>query len=76
MKEELQIHAGETRDDFRRNRDNPVVIGNAVAWTVAGVGLGVGAYNKHVKGELDWGIVGIAATAVGVLAAADYYLSQ
>ncbi|KAL8793777.1 MAG: hypothetical protein Q9195_003607 [Heterodermia aff. obscurata] len=75
-KDELNIKARDTRDDLSANRDNPVVVGNAIAWTLGGVALGVGAYNKHVKGELDWGIVGIAAGAVGVLAVGDYYLSQ
>ncbi|KAL8825142.1 MAG: hypothetical protein Q9191_004589 [Dirinaria sp. TL-2023a] len=76
IKEELRINANEARDDLSSNRDNPVVLGNAIAWTIGGVALGVGAYNKHVKGELDWGIVGITAGAVGVLAVGDYYLSQ
>lgn len=76
IKEELRINANEARDDLSSNRDNPVVVGNAIAWTIGGVALGIGAYNKHVKGELDWGVVGIAAGAVGVLAVGDYYLSQ
>lgn len=58
------------------NRDNPVVIGNAVAITLGAVGLGYGAYTKHAKGELNWQIAGIAAAAVGVFGVADYYLSQ
>ncbi|KAG6997711.1 hypothetical protein G7Y79_00038g074700 [Physcia stellaris] len=74
--DELNIKAREAKDDLSANRDNPVVIGNAIAWTIGGVALGVGAYNKHVKGELDWGVVGLAAGAVGVLAVGDYYLTQ
>lgn len=74
--EELRIKAGEARDDLNANRDNPVVVGNAIAWTIGGVALGIGAYNKHVKGELDWGVVGAAAGVVGVLAVGDYFLSK
>lgn len=74
--EELNIKARDAKDDISANRDNPVVVGNAIAWTIGGVVLGVGAYNKHAKGELDWGVVGMAAAAVGVLAVGDYYLSQ
>ncbi|KAG8526517.1 uncharacterized protein KY384_008717 [Bacidia gigantensis] len=63
-------------NEVYENRDNPVVIGNAVAITAGVIGLGYGAYTKHVKGELDWQIAGIAAAAVGVFAVGDYYLSQ
>lgn len=74
--EELRIKANETRDDLSANRDNPVVVGNAIAWTIGGVALGIGAYNKHVKGELDWSVVGAAAGVVGMLAVGDYFLSK
>lgn len=74
--EELRIKANETKDDLSANRDNPVIVGNAIAWTIGGIALGVGAYNKHVKGELNWEVVGAAAGVVGVLAVGDYFLSQ
>lgn len=49
---------------------------NAVVIAAAAVGLGVGAYQKHAKGELSWGVVGAWAGVVGLFAAGDYYLSQ
>ncbi|MDI1493180.1 MAG: hypothetical protein OHK93_004968 [Ramalina farinacea] len=58
------------------NRDNPVVIANALAITLGAVGLAYGGYTKHVKGELDWQLAGAAAAVVGVLGVGDYYLSQ
>lgn len=64
------------RDELSANRDNPVVVGNAVVITIAAIGLGVGAYQKHAKGELNWGLVGTWAGVVGLFATGDYFLSQ
>jgi F0F1-type ATP synthase assembly protein I len=66
----------ETRDDLSANRDNPVVVANAVLIAATAVGLGVGAYHKHKLGELNWGLVGTWAGVVGLFAAADYLVSQ
>ena len=63
-------------NEVYENRDNPVIIANAVAITVGTIGLAYGGYQKHVKGELDWQVAGAAAAVVGVLAVGDYYLSQ
>ena len=63
-------------NEIYENRDNPVVIGNAVAITLGVAGLGYGAYTQHAKGELNWQIAGIAAAAVGLFGVGDYYLSQ
>ncbi|RMD44137.1 hypothetical protein DV735_g1039, partial [Chaetothyriales sp. CBS 134920] len=46
------------------NRDNPVVVGNAVVWTIATVAIAVGAYHKHAEGKLDWQLAGTVAGAV------------
>lgn len=73
---EAKGKAVEARDDLSANRDNPVVVANAVLLAVAGIGLGVGAYQKHAKGELGWRVVGAWAGVVGFLAAGDYYFSQ
>lgn len=64
------------RDELSANRDNPVVVGNALAIAVIAVGLGVGAYQKHAKGQLSWGVVGTWAGVVGLFATGDYFLSQ
>lgn len=74
--EQAKDKAVEARDDLSANRDNPVVVANAVLVAVAAVGLGVGAYQKHAKGELNWGLVGTWAGVVGLFAAGDYFLSQ
>lgn len=58
------------------NKDNPVVIGNAVI-ILAGVAvLGFGAYKKHSEGQLDWKVAGATAGIVGAIAVADYFGSQ
>ncbi|KAI9799582.1 MAG: hypothetical protein M1825_004508 [Sarcosagium campestre] len=62
--------------DFRDNSDNPVVLGNAVLAAVLGVGLGYGAYRKHVTGELNWKVAGAWSGVVGLIAVGDYYVSQ
>jgi len=62
--------------EYKENSDNPVVIGNTVLVAVGAAALGFGAYQKHVKGELTWKVVGIWAGVVGGLAVADYHLSQ
>ena len=70
--------AGTKRDArfLRENSDNPVVIGNAVVITaIAGV-LGWGAYKQHQAGQLNWQVFGIGASAVGLFATADYFVSK
>lgn len=74
--EQAKDKAAEARDDLSANRENPVVVANAVLVAVAAVGLGVGAYHKHSKGELNWGLVGTWAGVVGLFAAGDYFVSQ
>lgn len=58
------------------NKDNPVVIGNAVALAAIAAGLGFGAYRKHVAGELTWKIAGLWAGAVAAFGVGDFYFSQ
>ncbi|KIX97138.1 uncharacterized protein Z520_07252 [Fonsecaea multimorphosa CBS 102226] len=58
------------------NRDNPVVIGNAIIWGIATVAIGYGAYQKHTEGKLDWQLAGTVAAGVGAFAVADYFGSK
>lgn len=58
------------------NRDNPVVVGNAVVWGIATVAIGYGAYQKHSEGKLDWKLAGTVAGFVGAFAVADYFGSK
>jgi hypothetical protein len=58
------------------NRDNPVVIGNAVLWTVAAAAVGFGVYQKHSEGKLDWKVAGTFAGGIAALAVGDYFASQ
>ena len=74
--EQAKDKAIEARDDLSANRDNPVVVANAVLVAVAAVGLGVGAYHKHSNGELNWGVVGRWAGVVGLFGGGDYFVSQ
>ncbi|KAA6406962.1 MAG: rho-type gtpase-activating 2 [Lasallia pustulata] len=82
-KERAQELSAEARDraqraghDLNENRDNPVVVGNAVVIAAAGAALGFGAYRKYAAGELTWKVVGMWVGAVGVFSVADYWFSQ
>ena len=59
-----------------RNRDNPVVIGNALLVVLAAAGLGFGAYRKQVEGTLTWKVAGLWSSAVGAVAVGDYFVSK
>ncbi|OJJ47062.1 hypothetical protein ASPZODRAFT_131993 [Penicilliopsis zonata CBS 506.65] len=71
-----RARAKDDKDSFFRNSDNPVVIGNAVLLTLAGAGLGFGAYHKHTKGQLSWELVGLWSGVVGAVGVADYFVSK
>lgn len=58
------------------NRDNPVVVGNAILWGVTAAVVGYGAYQKHQEGKLDWKLAGTVAGGLGALAVGDYFASQ
>lgn len=58
------------------NRDNPVVIGNAILWTITAAAVGWGAYQKHQEGKLDWKVAGTVAGGIGALAIGDYFASS
>jgi hypothetical protein len=58
------------------NRDNPVVIGNALLWTITAAAVGYGAYQKHSEGKLDWKLAGTVAGGLGALAVGDYFASS
>jgi len=68
--------AREAGEELKENKDNPVVVGNAVVIAAGAAALGFGAYQKHAKGELTWKVVGLWTGIVGGLAVGDYYLSQ
>ncbi|KAL8761815.1 MAG: hypothetical protein Q9184_002099 [Pyrenodesmia sp. 2 TL-2023] len=68
--------AREKGNELSRNRDNPVVVANAVIIGVGSVALGFTGYQKYAKGELSWQVAGMAAAAVGAFAIGDYYVSQ
>ncbi|CAK4033959.1 transport BET1 [Lecanosticta acicola] len=59
-----------------KNKNNPVVIGNAVVIAALGALLGSGAYKMHKTNTLTWNVVGAWAGAVGLFAVGDYYVSQ
>ena len=61
---------------WSENRDNPVVVGNALIWGIATIAIGYGAYQKHSEGKLDWQLAGTVAGCVGAFAVADYFGSK
>ena len=72
IKDELKKDGQKLSD----NRDNPVVVGNALVWGIATIAIGYGAYQKHTEGKLDWQLAGTVAGAVGAFAVADYFGSK
>lgn len=58
------------------NRDNPVVVGNALIWGIATVAIGYGAYQKHTEGKLDWQLATTVAGAVAAFGVVDYFGSK
>jgi len=58
------------------NRDNPVVIGNALLAIALTGGFGYMAYARHRAGELSWKVVGLGAAVLAGFGIADYYASQ
>jgi hypothetical protein len=58
------------------NKDNPVVIGNAILWGVTAAAVGYGAYQKQQEGKLDWKLAGTVGAGLAALAAGDYFASQ
>ncbi|PYH80161.1 dihydrolipoamide acetyltransferase component of pyruvate dehydrogenase [Aspergillus uvarum CBS 121591] len=60
----------------RRNKSNPVYLGNAVILALTGAGLGFGAYKKHAQGKLSWQLVGLWSGIVGAVGAVDYFVSK
>lgn len=59
-----------------KNKENPVVIGNAVALAVLGGVLSIGAYRMHSQGRLTGQVVAATAGALSLFAVGDYYVSQ
>jgi hypothetical protein len=68
--------SGRAAHQFRKNSDNPVVIGNLVLGSVVATALGVGAYKKYTAGEFSWKLAGAWAGVVGLFGVTDYYVSQ
>ena len=73
---EAEDRAQRAGHELNENRDNPVVVGNAVVIAAASAALGFGAYRKYAAGELTWKVVGAWAGVVGLFAAGDFYFSQ
>ena len=52
------------------------MVGNAVVLTAGVALLGAGAYRLHQQNALTWKVAGATAGVLGVLAFADYQVSQ
>lgn len=72
----VQKEAKKEKEFLAENRDNPVVVGNALVLTALGALLGVGAYRLQQRGELTWKVAGLWAGVVGLFGVGDYYVSQ
>ncbi|KAI9816247.1 MAG: hypothetical protein M1827_001848 [Pycnora praestabilis] len=75
-KKTTKTKASSAKKELSENRDNPVVVGNAVVVVGLSAALGFGAYRKYAANELTWKVVGAWVGVVGLFAAGDYYLSQ
>lgn len=54
----------------------PLVLGNALLITLLSTGLGIGAYHKHVQGELTGRLVALWSGGIGLLGLLDYLGSR
>ena len=73
---ELKSEAKKEGKKLSDNRDNPVVVGNAVIWGIGIVAIAAAGYQRHQEGKLDWPTVGTVAGAVAAFSVADYYGSK
>ena len=73
---QIKDQAKKDGQKLSENRDNPVVVGNALIWGIATLAIGYGAYQKHTEGKLDWQLAGSVAAGVGAFAVADYFGSK
>ncbi|KAF2750054.1 hypothetical protein M011DRAFT_464859 [Sporormia fimetaria CBS 119925] len=76
LKDKAKQKAQRGKHLAKENAGNPVIMGNTLAVGVLGTFLGVGAYRKYMANELSWKVVGTWVGAVGLFAAADYYVSK
>lgn len=58
------------------NKQNPVVIGNAIVVASLTGLVGIGAYRKYVNNELTPKVVGIWTGVIGLFAVGDYFVSS
>lgn len=63
-------------EKLNANRDNPVVVGNALLWGIGVAAIGYGAYQKHSEGKLDWSFAGTVVGIVAAVGVADYFGSK
>ncbi|MCJ1395555.1 hypothetical protein MMC18_008441 [Xylographa bjoerkii] len=73
---DMSERAQEAGHELNENRDNPVVIANALIIGLGSAFVGFGAYKKYQAGELNWQVGGFWAGAIGLFALGDYYMSQ
>ncbi|MCJ1288017.1 hypothetical protein MMC26_007370 [Xylographa opegraphella] len=73
---DMNERAQEAGHELNENRDNPVVIANALIIGLGSAFVGFGAYKKYQAGELNWQVGGFWAGAIGLFALGDYYMSQ
>lgn len=74
--EKIKKSAKEAEQWAEQNKNNPVVMGNAVVVTALAGLIGIGAYRKYVAGELTWKVAGTWAGVVGLFAVGDYFVSS
>jgi len=73
---EVKGKAKEFGKEVDENKENPVVVGNAVVVGLGTALLGFGAYRKYSAGELSWKVAGAWGGIIGLFCVGDYYLSQ
>ena len=75
-KEKLKEESKKAEEWADKNKNNPVVVGNAVVITALAGLLGIGAYRMSKSNTLTWNVVGAWAGVVGLFAIGDYYVSS
>lgn len=63
-------------EKLRRNKSNPVVVGNALLIAVASGMVGYQAYERHLRGLLTWELAATWGGGLGLAASVDYFVSR
>jgi len=68
--------AAEYRARIRDDPEGAFRLASGVVGTMAAAAVAWGAWQKHVRGELTWKVVGLWGGVLAAFGAGDYFLGQ